>query len=107
MNEVKTALVIGGGPAGLEAAIKISQAGHKVILVERTDSLGGILLKLYSSFPRWENPGDLVNYLTEQISNNSFITTMTETTVTAVKKRAQGYQVTRNGSWSSNNSYWF
>ena len=94
MNEVKTALVIGGGPAGLEAAIKISQAGHKVILVERTDSLGGILLKLYSSFPRWENPEDLVNYLTEQIRNSPLITTMTDTTVTAAKKSARGYQVT-------------
>lgn len=94
MTEMKTALVIGGGPAGLEAAIKIGQAGHKVILIERTGSLGGTLRKLYSSFPRWENPEDLVNYLTEQIRNSSLITTMTDTTVTAAKKSAQGYQVT-------------
>ncbi|TWH46290.1 FAD-dependent oxidoreductase [Sporomusa sp. KB1] len=36
-------LVAGGGPGGLEAAITAAKRGHKVILCEKTDELGGIL----------------------------------------------------------------
>ncbi|MCB2340463.1 oxidoreductase [Clostridium estertheticum] len=36
-------LVAGGGPGGLEAAITASKRGHKVILCEKSDELGGIL----------------------------------------------------------------
>jgi hypothetical protein len=39
----KTVLVIGGGPAGLEAAWVAAARGHNVRLVERTDRLGGQL----------------------------------------------------------------
>lgn len=39
----KNVLVIGGGPAGMEAAITAAKRGHKVMLVERSDSLGGNL----------------------------------------------------------------
>jgi len=34
-------LVVGGGPAGMEAARTVSLAGHRVTLVERSDRLGG------------------------------------------------------------------
>ena len=36
-------VIIGGGPAGLEAAITASRRGHKVILLEKKDHLGGML----------------------------------------------------------------
>lgn len=36
-------LVVGGGPGGLEAAITAAKRGHKVILCEKSDQLGGIL----------------------------------------------------------------
>lgn len=39
----KKVLVIGGGPAGMEAAINLCDRGHKVVLCEQTDSLGGNL----------------------------------------------------------------
>lgn len=94
MNAVKTALVIGGGPAGLEAAITIGQAGHKVILAEKDQTLGGTLRKLHSSFPRWENPADLVEYKLKQLQECSLITVSTETTVTASQNTGAGYQVT-------------
>ncbi len=38
-------LVIGGGPAGLAAAIRAGEAGARVVLVERDDFLGGQLIK--------------------------------------------------------------
>ncbi|MGI5902474.1 MAG: FAD-dependent oxidoreductase [Desulfitobacteriia bacterium] len=36
-------LVIGGGPGGMQAAITASERGHKVKLIEKSDSLGGML----------------------------------------------------------------
>ncbi len=36
-----TVLVIGGGPAGLEAARGVAGLGNKVVLVEARDFLGG------------------------------------------------------------------
>lgn len=39
----KKVLVIGGGPAGMEAAINLCDRGHKVVLCEQADSLGGNL----------------------------------------------------------------
>ena len=39
----KTVLVVGGGVAGLKAALTAAQRGHKVILCEKSDQVGGIL----------------------------------------------------------------
>jgi 2,4-dienoyl-CoA reductase (NADPH2) len=40
----KKVLVVGGGPAGVKAAITASDRGHRVALVEKTGRLGGQLL---------------------------------------------------------------
>ena len=40
----KKVLVIGGGPAGMEAAYVAKKRGHDVVLCEKTDRLGGQLL---------------------------------------------------------------
>ena len=47
----KKALVIGGGIAGLQAAIDIADAGHKVVLVEREQTVGGKMAMLDKTFP--------------------------------------------------------
>ena len=38
----KAVVVIGGGPAGCEAALTAAQRGHKVVLFEATSTLGGL-----------------------------------------------------------------
>ena len=55
-----SALIIGGGIAGLEAALDIADAGYKVYLVEREPSLGGRMAQLNKTFPRMEEAGTLV-----------------------------------------------
>lgn len=47
----RTALVIGGGIAGIQAALDIANAGHKVIMVERDPSIGGHMAQLSETFP--------------------------------------------------------
>jgi len=45
------ALVIGGGVAGIQAALDIADAGHKVYLVEKKPSIGGIMAQLDKVYP--------------------------------------------------------
>ena len=42
-DEKKKVLVIGGGPAGMEAAFVAKKRGHEVVLCEKTGELGGLL----------------------------------------------------------------
>ncbi len=44
-------LVIGGGVAGIQAALDLADAGYKVILVEKRPSIGGIMAALDKTFP--------------------------------------------------------
>jgi len=45
------ALVIGGGVAGMQAALDLADSGHKVYLVEQKASIGGIMAQLDKVYP--------------------------------------------------------
>lgn len=45
------ALVIGGGIAGIQAALDLADAGHRVYLVEKEPSIGGNMARLDKTFP--------------------------------------------------------
>lgn len=47
----RKAMVIGGGIAGMQAALDIAEAGHQVVLVEREASIGGKMTQLDKTFP--------------------------------------------------------
>jgi heterodisulfide reductase subunit A len=47
----QAAMVIGGGVAGIEAAIELADAGHQVVLVEKEPSIGGIMAQLDKTYP--------------------------------------------------------
>lgn len=57
-------LIVGGGPAGMEAARVAALRGHRVTLAERSDRLGGTLFFAALAYP--EN-GKLLDYLLEQV----------------------------------------
>ena len=44
-------LVVGGGIAGIQAALKIADSGHRVYLVEKSPSIGGHMAQLDKTFP--------------------------------------------------------
>ena len=44
-------LIVGAGIAGIQAALEIADAGHKVFLVEREPSIGGNMARLDKTFP--------------------------------------------------------
>jgi 2,4-dienoyl-CoA reductase-like NADH-dependent reductase (Old Yellow Enzyme family)/NADPH-dependent 2,4-dienoyl-CoA reductase/sulfur reductase-like enzyme len=64
--QAKKVLVVGGGPAGMEAARVAALRGHQVTLCERSARLGGTVF--FSSLVYAEN-GKLVEYLERQVRN--------------------------------------
>ena len=44
-------LIVGGGIAGIQAALEIADSGHKVYLVERDPSIGGHMIQFDKTFP--------------------------------------------------------
>jgi heterodisulfide reductase subunit A len=47
----QSALIVGAGIAGIEAALKLADAGKQVYLVEREPSIGGHMAQIYKTFP--------------------------------------------------------
>jgi heterodisulfide reductase subunit A len=48
---VGAVLVIGGGIAGIQAALDIANAGYYVHLVEKSPAIGGVMAQLDKTFP--------------------------------------------------------
>ncbi len=62
----KKVLVVGGGPAGMEAARVAALRGHKVILAEATGDLGGCI-SIARRAPRRVGIGDITDWLEREI----------------------------------------
>lgn len=50
-NKISSIMVIGGGISGIEASLTLAEQGYKVILVEKTSSVGGRMAQLDKTFP--------------------------------------------------------
>src|SRR5690606_38487861 len=59
-------LVIGGGPAGMEAARVAARRGHQVVLAEAMPDLGGTL-NLAARAPRRQSITDIARWLESEI----------------------------------------
>lgn len=67
VTPLKKVLVIGGGPAGMEAARVAASRGHQVRLMEKSGVLGG-QVNLAAVPPAKETLGNLVKYLAVQLT---------------------------------------
>jgi len=67
--EKKNVAVIGGGPAGMYAALTASKRGHKVTLYDKTDCLGGTL-KFAGKVEFKYSLAKFRDYLTDQIEKS-------------------------------------
>ncbi len=77
------ALVIGGGLAGMTAALSIADQGFPVYLIERTAELGGNLRHIYSGFDGTD-PQQLLRETLERVGRNPRIAVLLETEVEQV-----------------------
>ena len=78
---VKSALVVGGGVAGLESASALARGGYPVTLVEKGKELGGHARHVAATRDGDDVPGYLAS-LTASVERNDLITVMTDTRVT-------------------------
>ncbi|MHB8157415.1 MAG: FAD-dependent oxidoreductase, partial [Desulfocucumaceae bacterium] len=80
LNINRDALVIGGGVSGINAALELAGQGIKVYLLEKTDRLGGLTLRIKANL----NGFNIHNYLEEiieKVNSNPLIEIITEANI--------------------------
>jgi 2,4-dienoyl-CoA reductase-like NADH-dependent reductase (Old Yellow Enzyme family)/thioredoxin reductase len=93
---VKKIVIIGGGPAGMEAAHRLSERGHKVTLIERGNRLGGTLL--FASIA-YEPNERILNWLRLQVQHSKVeVKLKTTATVELLKRLAPDEIIVASGA---------
>jgi heterodisulfide reductase subunit A len=86
-------LVIGGGIAGIQAALKVADSGHKVYLVEREPSIGGRMMQLDKVFPTLEDSSYILSPKMAAVACHPCIQLMTYSEVVDVSGRVGNFRV--------------
>jgi 2,4-dienoyl-CoA reductase-like NADH-dependent reductase (Old Yellow Enzyme family)/thioredoxin reductase len=68
-EKIRKVIVVGGGPAGMEAARVAALRGHKVLLIEKQEKLGGQLLEAVIP-PHKDHLPPFIDYLETQLAKN-------------------------------------
>ncbi len=87
-------LVIGGGIAGIQAALEVADAGKKVYLVERTPSVGGHMAQFDKTFPTLDCSACILTPKMDAVNQHANIDLMTYCEVTEVKGFVGNFTVT-------------
>jgi heterodisulfide reductase subunit A len=85
------ALVVGGGVAGMNAALDIAEAGYEVYLVEKDAALGGRLMEA-TELQSGEKAVDFLKQVVEKVKRNKKITVYTKAAVTDVRGRVGAFK---------------
>jgi heterodisulfide reductase subunit A len=88
-----TALVIGGGIAGMTAALNLSNQGFETHLVEKDTQLGGRLNGLYKLFPKDQEASELLDVFKKRIESNPKLTVYTSAQVKNIEGFVGNYEV--------------
>ena len=86
-------LVVGGGIAGLHAALTIANAGKRVYLVEREPSIGGNMARYDKTFPTLECSACILSPKMTAVANHPNITLWTYSEVESVSGYVGNYSV--------------
>jgi heterodisulfide reductase subunit A-like polyferredoxin len=81
---VKRALVLGGGIAGMQTALDVANAGYPVVLVERTDHLGGHMAELSGLYLNFDAAPDLLQRKIDAVMSHPNIQVLTNAQVVDV-----------------------
>jgi heterodisulfide reductase subunit A len=90
---IPSAAVIGGGIAGMTAALSLANRGFEVHLVEKESQLGGILLSLYKLFPTGEDSFESLMPKIDAVNKNEKIKIYTDAVVKEVKGYIGNYEI--------------
>ena len=94
-------MVVGGGIAGVQAALDLAEAGRRVVLVERSPSIGGKMAALDKNFPTLDCSICIEAPKLSEVAENRNIEVLSNAEVAAVVRRDDAsFRVTvrRHGS---------
>jgi heterodisulfide reductase subunit A len=77
-------LIIGGGVAGMSAALEIANAGRQVYLVEKSSDLGGTANSIDMSFPYFQSAQQILQIMKKGVEKNDKIEVFYQSTVDEV-----------------------
>jgi heterodisulfide reductase subunit A-like polyferredoxin len=91
VNILPRVLVVGGGIAGLVSALALSKQGYQVVLVEKTEQLGGYARNIKYTL-EGNNPIKLINDLTKEVTADSNIEVILNTEIENVAGYVGNYR---------------
>ena len=86
-------LVVGGGIAGIQAALDIAEAGYKVILVEREPQIGGHMAEFDKVFPTLDSALDILTPKMTKVESHPNIELMTSSEIEEVSGHVGDFKV--------------
>jgi heterodisulfide reductase subunit A len=93
IDVLPVAMVIGGGIAGMSAALSLADMGISSYLVEREAQLGGMLNKLYALYPSHIKAEEFINPVKEAVLDNPKIEVMTSAQIKDIHGFIGSYDV--------------
>jgi heterodisulfide reductase subunit A2 len=90
----KNVLVVGGGIAGITAALELASCGVKVTMLEEGPSIGGRMIQLDKTFPTLDCSTCTLSPKMVEVALNRNIELLSWAKPLAVKKAGEGFQVT-------------
>jgi heterodisulfide reductase subunit A len=86
-------LVVGGGIAGIQAALELADAGHPVHLVEREPSIGGHMAQFDKTFPTLDCAACILTPRMSEVAQNEQINLLTYSELEEVSGSVGGFHV--------------
>ena len=86
-------LIVGGGIAGIQAALEIADSEHKVYLVEASPSIGGHMAQLDKTFPTLDCSACILTPKMTQVGSHPYIQLMTYSEVAEVSGYVGNFKV--------------
>jgi len=84
-TQIKWALIIGAGIAGMQAALDIANSGYQVVLVEKLPSIGGRMAQLSETFPTLDCAQCILTPRTVEVGHHENIKLLTYSEVESVE----------------------
>jgi quinone-modifying oxidoreductase subunit QmoA len=84
-TQTKQILVVGGGIAGITAALEAAEVGHTVVLIEKNFHLGGRVAQMYRYFPKLCPPSCGLEINFKRLRSNRRVRVITGAELTALR----------------------
>ncbi|XUX01306.1 MAG: FAD-dependent oxidoreductase [Dehalogenimonas sp.] len=92
----KNTLIVGGGIAGITAALEIAESGNKVFLIEKSPTIGGHMAQLDKTFPTLDCAACISTPRMSQAGQHPNIELLSYSEVTSVSGHAGDFKISVN-----------